>query len=380
MLDPQKEPSAPNPLRQFTFRQVARTWMISFLFWGAYAVLDGVAMYQRNVALGYRTSLLFELSTFVVASGFFALLTPFIYLGSVAYPLTKQTAYRYLPGYLAGALIFVCLHLFLRLQFNPTLTPQGHVKWLLFQREAMLRFRKVFLFNLFDDLFMVYVPVLIVAQAVVYHRTSKQNSIRASQLEKQLAQAELQALKMQLQPHFLFNTLNSISALMHLDVAAADKMMARLSDLLRMTLERTGRQETTLADEIEFLSVYLSIEQVRLRERLKTVLQIAGETREALVPYLLLQPIVENSIRHGVAKSEAGGTILVTSAHRDGRLHIEVSDNGAGFSTSIPGRGIGLKITQERLQALYGTDHYFQLRSTPGSGATVVIELPFRTQ
>ena len=343
-------------------------------------MFDGVAMYQRNLSLGYRTSLLFELSTFVVASGFFALLTPFVYLGGVAYPLTKKTAYRYLPWYLAGAVVFVVLHLFLRLQFNPTLGPQGHVKWLLFSHDAMLRFRKVFLFNLFDDLFMVYVPVLIVAHAVIYHKISKQNSVRASELEKQLAQAELQALKMQLHPHFLFNTLNSISALMHLDVAAADKMMARLSDLLRMTLERPGRQETTLADEIEFLSVYLSIEQVRLRERLKTVMQVSGETRDALVPYLLLQPIVENSIRHGIGKSEAGGTILITSARRNGRLYIEVSDNGAGFATSSPGRGIGLKITQDRLRALYGPDHYFQVRSAPGSGAAVVIEIPFRTQ
>lgn len=354
--------------------------MVSFLFWGAYALFDGVAMYQRNFSLGYRTSLGFELSTFAVASGFFALLTPFVYLGGVAFPLAKKTVSRYLPWYLAGAVVFCVLHLFLRLQFNPALDPKGHVNWLLFQHDAILRFRKVFLFNLFDDLFMVYVPVLIVAHAVVYHQTSKENSVRASQLEKQLAQAELQALKMQLHPHFLFNTLNSISALMHLDVSAADKMMARLSDLLRMTLERPGRQETTLADEIEFLSVYLSIEHVRLRERLKTVMQVSGDTRAALVPYLLLQPIVENSIRHGIAKSEAGGTILITSARRNGRLHIEISDNGAGFATSAAARGIGLKITQERLQALYGQDQYFQVRSAPGSGAAVVIEIPFRTQ
>jgi len=362
--------------------QLELIWLVSFLFWGMYALFTGPALYQRNVSLGYRTTFAFEISSFLVPVVIYAALTPLVYLAGLKYPITTGNVRRRLLPYLAGGMLFAALHLIGKLQFYPTLDLHSHLRWLFFQPGTFMRFRKLYLFNLFDDLFMVYAPALLVAHAVVYHRTSTQNSVRASELQKQLAEAQLQALKIQLHPHFLFNTMNSISALMHIDVAAADKMMTRLSDLLRMTLERPRTQETTLGDELEFLGAYLSIEQVRLRERLKTVIEIQRDTREALVPYLLLQPLVENAIRHGISKTESGGAIVVSSTRVNGRLHIEVSDNGPGFQNGFASSssGIGLKITRERLQALYGTDHDFQVHSAPGSGTAVVIDIPFRTQ
>jgi two-component system LytT family sensor kinase len=165
-------------------------------------------------------------------------------------------------------------------------------------------------------------------------------------------------------------------------VAAADSMMARLSELLRMTLENNGADENTVAEELQLLDAYLSIEQIRLRDRLSTELKIDPETLDALIPHLLLQPLAENAIRHGISKKPAGGTIRVSLARSNSKLRLVLSDNGPGFAAK-PGEsepGLGLTITRERLQALYGTKHFFSIRSTAGGGVEVTIEVPFHTR
>ena len=195
-----------------------------------------------------------------------------------------------------------------------------------------------------------------------------------------MVQSQLQVLKSELHPHFLFNTLHAISTLMHRDVGAADRMLARLSDLLRHSLEHIGQQETTLQAELEFLALYVEIEQMRFGDRLSVDVDAAPETLELAVPAFLLQPLVENAIRHAVAPRAAGGAVEIQASRFDDTLRIEVRDDGPGFPAGPARNGIGLSNTRARLEQLYGASHRFELANldAPSQGALCRIELPAR--
>src|SRR6185369_4509061 len=209
-----------------------------------------------------------------------------------------------------------------------------------------------------------------------YYREGREREIHAAALEAQLAQAQLQTLKMQLQPHFLFNTLNSISALNHEDPRAANRMIARLSELLRLTLENDGAQEVSLHQELDFLKRYLEIQQVRFGDRLKVHFDVAPETMDARVPNLLLQPLVENAIQHGLAPFSAPGEIHIHASRENGLLCLRIADSGPGLPASTPSGapdGIGLANTRARLQQLYGDAHRFELRNGAQRGAVAEV-------
>ncbi|HEU4595798.1 MAG TPA: histidine kinase [Pyrinomonadaceae bacterium] len=227
----------------------------------------------------------------------------------------------------------------------------------------------------------IYALLLLLHQAFRYYRRFREGELRAAQLETQLSQAQLQALKMQLHPHFLFNTLHSISALVHKDPECADRMIARLGDFLRLTLENSGAQEVSLQKELEFLRCYLEIERVRFQDRLTTHMEIDSQALDTPVPNLILQPIVENALRHGIAPRSTPGRIEISAKRKNGSLRIEVQDNGPGISAiSKPnGRfreGLGLANTRARLRQLYGADHSFELQNAPGGGLLVMLEIP----
>jgi two-component system, LytTR family, sensor kinase len=244
-------------------------------------------------------------------------------------------------------------------------------------------FKNLFLSNLVEDVTGAYVPIVLVAYALSYYRRFRARELHSAKLETQLATAHLRALKSHLQPHFLFNTMHSISALMFIDVKAADKMMARLSDLLRLSLESDGAQEIRLSREIQFVTGYLDIEKIRLRERLKVVLDIAPETLDAMVPCLLLQPLVENAVRHGISRLSSGGTIWITSSQQGSDLLLRIRDNGAGLveAANIPhGTGLGLRTTRERLQTIYGDRHSFVIRGAAGQGTDLCVKFPLRAR
>src|SRR6266545_2528313 len=238
-----------------------------------------------------------------------------------------------------------------------------------------------FFFNLPNG-FMSYATILLVGYAIERYRRHQEEELRISRLESDLAQAELQALKMQLQPHFLFNTLNSISTLLDEDPEAADEMLARLGDFLRLTLESSGAQEVRLQEELEFLRCYLEIERVRFQDRLDVALEVAPETLDARVPNLILQPIVENAIRHGIVARTGHGLIEIRTSRENGTLRLEVRDNGPGFHPddgSAPGtrQGLGFTLTRARLERLYQGHHSFRLADAPGGGLQVTLEIPF---
>jgi two-component system LytT family sensor kinase len=238
----------------------------------------------------------------------------------------------------------------------------------------------IFIQNFHFELFS-YAAIVCVWHMVDYYGKFKERTQKAAELERQLSAAQLQALKMQLNPHFFFNTLNGIAALNYDDPRTANRMIAKLSELLRITLADTVKPETLLRHELDFSQRYLELEQLRLGDRLSVTVDISAETLDALVPTMLLQPLVENCIRHGIAPFAARGTIRI-HAHREGeRLHLCVADDGPGLSPSQgegTKPGIGLSNTRRRLQQLYGDFCQFELSGT-GSGWTVSITMPFRT-
>lgn len=227
---------------------------------------------------------------------------------------------------------------------------------------------------------MAYTLIAMVSYAILHYRKYREEKLRAAELSNQLANAELNALKAQLQPHFLFNTLHTISSMMHEDTAIADRMVSRLSDLLRLVLSNGGRQTVSLREELEFTEAYLDIERVRFSDRLRTSIDVPPDALEVEVPSLILQPLIENAIRHGVSARTSGGTVSI-SAHRvNGRLQLAITDSGNDTSSTdatSPGRGIGLANVRERLLRLYGDDQQFSLRNN-GGGMTVTIDIPCR--
>ncbi len=231
-------------------------------------------------------------------------------------------------------------------------------------------------------LFFRFHPNLLTYWAIVGFTQALDYFERYTSREKELANAQLFLLRSQLHPHFLFNTLHTISAMMHEDVRAADRMLSRLSDLLRLTLESIGAHEIPLRQELEFVEKYLEIERIRFQERLILEVTVAPEARDALVPSMILQPLVENSVRHGFGASRDKRAIHIAAVCEGSRLVLKISDNGKGFPGDVLAgsrQGLGLWNTRRRLEHLYPSQHQLRLTATPGGGAEVQIEVPFHT-
>ena len=234
--------------------------------------------------------------------------------------------------------------------------------------------------QLFHTLFLRFHPNLITYWAIVGFTEAINYFQKYEERERQLAQAQLELLKSQLHPHFLFNTLHTISAMMHDDAKGADRMISRLSDLLRLTLESIGKHEVPFKQELDFVQRYLEVERVRFQERLTLTLDVEAEVLDALVPSMLLQPLVENSIRHGFGSRKNTGAITIQARRREGVLALKVIDNGRGFAGEASerlGQGLGLSNIHRRLQQLYEANHRFQMESPPSGGAAVTVEIPF---
>lgn len=228
---------------------------------------------------------------------------------------------------------------------------------------------------------LIYWVIVAVSQGFEYYRRYRERELRASELEKRLAQAKLQALQMQLNPHFLFNTLHSISSLMHKDVEAADRMVMRLGDLLRAALDSSDTQEVALRQELGFLERYLEIEKTRFGDRLMVKKHIPKDLLEAQVPNLILQPLMENAIKHGIEPWAKPGRIELRARREGDRLILEVGDNGAGLAEDASWEeGVGLSNTRARLRELYGQAHRFELGRGPEGGLLVRLAIPFRTE
>jgi signal transduction histidine kinase len=312
----------------------------------------------------------------IVGRGFsewylWALLAPFLFWFARVIPLDGPRCGRnlLLQGLLAAGVSLVKLGLDVPVVLSfrcPELPPPP---------EPLEIFR-VFFYAKFLIYLIICSVVLGISHALAYYHKYRERELHASQLAAQLAQTQLQVLKMQLHPHFLFNTLHAISALIHKDVELADRMVARLGELLRSTLENAGTQEVSLRHELDFIKPYLEIEQARLGPRLSVHLDIDPETMDASVPNLLLQPLVENAIRHGVAPRTGPGRIEIAARRENGHLQLQVRDNGRGLAANYC-EGVGVGNTRARLEQLYGPDHVFAMRNQPDGGLEVTVAVPF---
>ena len=289
-------------------------------------------------------------------------------------PLERETWKRAAFVHILGVTAFTAAHVALSTSARgvilTTFTDRPFDWWMYFRDRFFLNF---------DWEMATYWALVAFVHAIDYHRESQEREIAAAQLQTQLAEAQLEALQRQLHPHFLFNTLNTIATLMHRDVHAADEMLVQLSDLLRLTLDRIGTQQVPLKDEVDFLKKYLEIEQTRFGDRLIVNIDIDPEVLDAPVPNLILQPLVENALRHGIGPRIGVGRVDVTASQSDGLLTMTVRDNGVGLSQDKLNAfhsGVGLSNTRSRLENLYGSRHRFEFQTPPGGGLLVTIVIP----
>jgi signal transduction histidine kinase len=226
---------------------------------------------------------------------------------------------------------------------------------------------------------LLYVMIVAATEASAHAWESRQRAVAVATYERQLAEARLHVLSAQLQPHFLFNALHAISALVWQDPARADRLLARLSEMLRLTLRSGTQVETTLAEELALLQRYAEIQEARYGDRLRVSFDVDSAVRDALVPRLILQPLVENAIRHGVTRRIAPGQVDVRAWEGGGRLHLTVRDDGVGLRPGVPVReGVGLSITRARLHQLYGREQRFALTPAPEGGVLCILTIPLR--
>lgn len=303
------------------------------------------------------------------------LLTPVVLLLGNKFPFEKGRWKTSLPVHILASFLIALFQLSIDAYVLPKL---GYFRRL--QPQTYWETYKIFLLVNLHFGVAIYWAVLSIYQAVSYYRKYRERELKTSQLEARLAQSRLQVLKMQLHPHFLFNTLNAISELIHKDAEAAERMIGDLSDLLRMSFENLETQEISLKQELEFLKKYLEIEQMRFHDRLRVEMEISPDTLDAKVPNMILQPLVENAIKHGIAPRSEGGKIEIGAIRNNGDLSLTVTDNGIGIpfndTINLP-EGVGLSNTRRRLKHLYGEKHKFDL--TPEiKGLKVKLTIPFR--
>ena len=344
--------------------------LLVFGFWTliglSFACQFHISTSQAGLDVSWRQAITYALADWYV---FAALSFPVIRL-SRRYHFEAGTRGRSLAVHLAGSAVFSLAYMVLRAWVGTWQSEAGFVEAF---RPLLV---KTWHFNL-----LLYWVMVAVSSAFDYYRKYRDREVQAIELENRLTQARLQALQMQLNPHFLFNSLHSISALMHIDIDAADRMIARLSELLRAALDSSDTQEVTLQRELDFLKRYLEIEKIRFGNRLDVKIDAASETLQAQVPNLIMQPLVENAIRHGIEPHSRPGQIELR-AHREGdELTLEVQDNGDGLTGNGPAaEGVGLSNTRARLKTLYGDAHEFEMGSTPRGGLLVRMMIPFRTE
>lgn len=299
-----------------------------------------------------------------------AAIAPGIFFLIRRYPIDQQRL-KAIAVHVVGALLFTAIHA----------AGMISVRVLLWQMPPPLGWitavQRMHLTNL-DWLLMTYTTVVGFTYAMGYYREVQARAVREAQLQTTLMEARLKTLQAELHPHFLFNTLHAISTLVHTNPDAADRMISRLSDLLRITFDRSGSPGVSLQEELEFLQKYLEIEQTRFQDRLTVKYDIDPATLDAEVPRLILQPIVENAIKHGVSPRSGPGLVQISSRTDGSRLWLEVRDNGVGLSGSARTQfrsGVGLANTRDRLECLYGDAQRLEFSEGDG-GLTVRIAMP----
>jgi two-component system, LytTR family, sensor kinase len=369
-------PETPLSTPHQTYRKWLGYGLIVVAVWGVVAIISGIQSHLNALGMDYQSSLREKIFRSLRNYSLFAFLTPFAIVVARRFRLTRDHWMKPLIALIVGFGLFSLAWSVLRVTFFPIhITKTGQLV------PPSLTVLQDFWVSNFEDALWMYFPIVCITYAVLYYRDSRQRQLAESQLQTQLARAQLSLLQAQLHPHFLFNTLHAISTLMNRDVTAARSMIVRLSDLLRLAMQSVQVQEVTLKRELEFVDNYLEIEKIRFQDRLTVQLEIAPETLDALVPNLLLQPLVENAVRYGVAMQPGRGWVRIASRREYAKLVIEIDDSGPGISLeSLPQKeGVGLSNTRSRLARLYGAAQKLELTNRSERGLRVSVVIPFQT-
>ena len=358
----------------FTVERYWFRWGLILLCWLAiglfFAGRNIVSFLSRGVPIAWAEGVLFQIIYYLV----WGLFTPLIFWIAKRYEILRQQkrSIQIQRGVILLAFGLVVAPLQMVLDFvSATLVGRFLLN---FSTERILQvYRNMPRFVLIESFtgLATYALIVGVYYAYGYYRRFREREMRAAQLEGQLAHAQLENLKMQLHPHFLFNTLHAISVLMHDDKEAANSMLVRLSELLRATLDSAATQETTLKQELELLQPYLDIEQIRFSDRCQVELKIDPVTLDARVPSLILQPLVENAMRHGVAHCVGRGIVEISAVREGDKLRLKVRDNGPGLRGNVQAalrRGLGLTNSLMRLSQLYGNDASLEICNASENG------------
>ncbi|MGH7491520.1 MAG: sensor histidine kinase [bacterium] len=339
-------------------------WILIFSCWTLLGLFSASQIYIRYAYYSdhppsWRQALIIAFSDWYA----WGIVSPLLLWLNHRVPITRNMKKRHLLVHLLAAVICSTLKTVIELQAFRIMTGAT----------------RAFTITQLQSNFLAYLAIAGFICAINFYSKYREHELKASQLEARLVQAQLQALKMQLHPHFLFNTLHAVSTLIHKDPEAADRMLARLSDLLRLTLENAGVQEVALKQELEYLERYLAIEQIRFQDRLTVRMEIDPETLDLFVPNFILQPLVENAVRHGIASRSSPGRIEIFARRDHGELQLQVRDDGAGLRKDqlvSRNHGIGLTNTRARLQQLYGPAHRFEMCNTHEGGVVVTLTIP----
>ncbi len=347
-----------------------QTWAFSFLCWTLFAVFDSAGSYTYIAWTGSKPILHDVVEWNFSYAYSWVLATPLIYEIALRFNFNRNEWRRSVAVHAGASLLITLAVSCLFIAWNTVIG--------LADTATPFKLRLL-------DLCLENLPrcfaTMGVAQTISYYARWREREAQSSKLETQLAQAQLEILRSQFEPHFLFNTLNSIATLIRRDPVSAERMTVQLGRLLRASLERVGTQEISLQQELEFLQDYLKIQQTRFGDRLEVKVSVDPALLMFPLPSMILQPLVENAIRHGIAESAALGRIEIRAERDAVSLRIIISDNGPGMKneTRQQGNGFGLRSTRARLRQLYGEHHEFRMKYNPGEGCTVMLAVPLPT-
>lgn len=358
------------------FKQLLTVAALCFSIWTMLAIPSALQVHVNSIANGTPAPLFRALYMTVINYWLYALVTlPAVWLAirfrfareNWVFPLGVHTGAFFLWSFVYSLLrgfVFPLANQF----FGVMGTRSFELAWAVFKG------------SMYNNLWM-YCAVVLATTAISYYRENKERQLQAMQLQAQLSQTQLQLLKGQLHPHFIFNTLHAISTLMNRDVTGARRMIVRLSELLRVTMEQIDVQEIPLKDELGFINNYLEIEQIRFGDRLTVQMNVEPQVFDALVPAFLLQPLVENAVRHGIATQSQPGHIVISAKQVGQALQINIEDNGPGIrDIDEIKEGIGIANTRARLRELYPSAHALEFVSRKEPGTRLFIKLPLHTE
>jgi sensor histidine kinase YesM len=346
------------------------------LGYGLFEIVSSLVYYtESGVAFSWNEKFVSRLPIYFT----WIIFIPFIYAFVVRHRIEKPNVLSKIVLIGLVGMLIAALHRIIAVTIVELL--QGLFLGMQIDLTEILITKKYFLFAYMFDSYLMYWMIVAVIFTFDYYRKFNENRLIASQLQSKLSLAELNMLKMQIHPHFLFNTLNTISALVHKKPDDADKMISRLSDLLRTSLDYSGKHFVTLREETDFLNLYLEIQKVRFKERLNVVFNLDPASLDIEVPAIILQPIVENSIKHVLEKTRDICEIKISSSLNSNVLTLEVADNGPGISEikDISKGGLGINNVKSRLSQIYNNDQSLKIKNLENRGLLVSIEIPIQT-